>query len=199
MGSRTLLALGLSLVVLTHAGISRAADTPAVAPEDVPPGDHTAQQKRWYGWQTLLVDAGATLLFVAASSTSSEGEPPPFALPGLVAYVGGGPTVHAFHGRAATAVGDLVMRLGVPVLLGAVTAATSRCEPAQAPESSGDCSWMSQALPGVMTGMALAAVTDALVLSWEPRRSETGERTRTGAPTIAVGSRGLGAWVGVLF
>ena len=164
LGRGTLLALGMSLAVVTRSGVA-AADGPAIAKEDLPPSEPSVRHDRWYGWQPMLVDAAASAFFVVSAATSREGGPGPFVIPGLVAYIGGGPIVHGFHGRAATAVGDLAMRLGLPLVIGAAAGASHQCSSAAAPASSEPCDWLPEAPQGVLMGMAIAAVADAFILS----------------------------------
>src|SRR5438874_841401 len=105
------------------------ASAPAVSTESAAP-------TRWYGYQTLLMDAAAVGLGFAASgvrqSESIEGQ---LLLMGTLA-VGelGAPAIHLFgHGRQSVAAKDLVMRVVAPgacALLGLVigTIATNDVE-----------------------------------------------------------------------
>ena len=71
----------------TPAPSARAKD-PEQEPRAAPP---TPEERRWYGWQTLIADGTAVLV--------TTREP----LAGLGVYTFGGPLVHLVHGRPGVA------------------------------------------------------------------------------------------------
>jgi hypothetical protein len=75
---------------------------PSVAvaePFDEAPADESRaaapQPERWYGWQTLSVDAVPAGLFVAALATDESS----LTVGGAATFALGGPAVHFFHNR----------------------------------------------------------------------------------------------------
>jgi hypothetical protein len=85
------------------------------AANELPPTD--AAPPTWYGWQTLIVDAGvAGVGALAATDESRNG------LGGLAlgAYVLAAPMVHLAHSQGGRALVDVGVRVAAPLLLGAV-------------------------------------------------------------------------------
>ncbi len=108
--------------------------------------------RRWYGWQTLLVDAvaTATFLFPAPELTSL----------GLFAS---GPIVHAAHGNTANAWGSVGLRVGAVgggIGLGIAYANTQDCG------NSSLCGYGFMAVGGAL-GMLVAVIVDATVLAYD--------------------------------
>src|SRR5512140_417237 len=68
----------------------------------------------WYGWQTLLVDAGAIGLATVSANSTGAG----YGALGLYAF--GGPLVHVLHDRAGIGGLDLGIRVGGPIVLGLI-------------------------------------------------------------------------------
>ena len=101
--------------------------TPVIEPSDDEPSP--AGRRRWYGWQTLLIDGVSIGLVIGAVSTAG-----PFisfsgrdkdqtlstslAVMSLGTYVLGAPTVHGLHGHGLKALGSLAMRIGGPAAIG---------------------------------------------------------------------------------
>jgi hypothetical protein len=138
---------------------SLAADVVTVSAAPAPPAVAEPASSHWYGWQTLLADAGSVVLIPAAGA-------------GLIAYPLAAPIIHAAHGRWAIAGLDAGLRITLPLLSGwlAFQAAYQPC--------TGDCSnvWFPK---GTVEGLAAGAIAagvvsivDATVLSWERRAPE---------------------------
>jgi hypothetical protein len=79
-------------------------------PATAPPPPRT--ENHWYGWQTLVVDAGWIMLGVLGSGSNSSA----VSVVGIVTYFLGGPVVHWAHGHGAKGAIDLGIRLGAPVV-----------------------------------------------------------------------------------
>jgi hypothetical protein len=126
-------------------------------------------EKRWYGWQTLLVD-GASVLTI------------PFGI-GIVGYFVGGPIVHLAHGHVGKAFGDLGLRVATPLVVGGVMLA--------ALDSGGDTRGTDGAPPSaalifvgldLLVSAGVASVVDAAALAWEQRPVKPAQP----APTLVV-------------
>jgi hypothetical protein len=90
--------------------------TPAEAPDEPKP---VKKKKRyWYGWQIIIMDGSALLLF-----TSGAG----LYLLAVPVYVLGGPLVHASHKQGIKGAISLGLRIGAPLIAGTVSARTKPC------------------------------------------------------------------------
>lgn len=89
----------------------------AAAPQQGEPAD-TPWLKRWYGWETLSLDAAALGLGVM-SFTTADGQGTAGALLGsgaLSTYAFGAPAVHLLRDQSGKALTSLGLRVGLPVL-----------------------------------------------------------------------------------
>jgi hypothetical protein len=135
-------------------------------------GDEAPSPTRWYGWQTLAVDAvslGTSALGFALPSGvlfSSSGQA--LVGVGLLGYAAGPPVVHGLHGHGGTAGVDVAIRVTAPFVLGLVGYGL---EVASTPPCTGD-GWCFRGLGGFgvgfLAGYAGAIVFDAAVLAREP-------------------------------
>jgi hypothetical protein len=132
-------------------------------PETTPP----ESPRHWYGWQTLLVDAGSLALLVAGAEAQSS------VVGGLagMSYAAGPSFVHLAHGRGVQAIGDVLIRVGVPVAFavagGLIAVDTS--SPNESSEEAGLPNWLGGAALGLVIGVVTAVAIDAAALAWEPR------------------------------
>lgn len=128
--------------------------------------------QRWYGWQTLIVDAGG--LAIGAWIGASEREPNEDGeIPSHTIGVGAGmytvgflgaPFVHVAHGRGLRALGDFALRgLGVPLII--LPGVLGWCA-ATAGSDEGACTETGVEV-GLIGGSVAAAMIDAFVLGWE--------------------------------
>lgn len=108
----------------------------------------------WYGWEILLAD-GASLALL-----TTKGAP---ALLGLVGYVLAGPAIHFANNDRVTALIDLGLRVGAPLVGGELAAANDPCL------HGASCDAPGPTLFGVIAGMGAAAITDWAFLSWHVR------------------------------
>lgn len=148
------------------------AATPRV-PARLPELRESSQPARWYGWQTLLVDAGSVgLVLVPSQATRWIGGTACFAAT---------PLVHVAHGRPAVGLASLAIRaVGFAV-------AVSGIDAAQGPEGAGggDAS-------GYLVGAGIlvaAPFVDALVFAREPARPAARAASLRWSPTLAVTDR----------
>jgi hypothetical protein len=134
----------------------------------------------WYGWQTLLIDAGCVAL-TALSLEVNNGQGGAGAVvllgAGGLGYVFGGPAVHWQHDREFIAYADITMRLGAPLLLGQLAAAAAS-QPRVGCETF--CSAQAQNFgEGLIVGIATAVLVDAIALSWESAPAPKASATQT--------------------
>lgn len=128
------------------------------------PADRDAE-RRWYGWETLTVDA------VSISAI-------PVAGVGIAGYLLGGPIVHASHDRWGIAAASLGLRLGLPLVGGMAGSKLENCHVSSSYDE-GMCG-LAGLILGMGVGMLTAIVIDAAVLSYE-RAPATSERGPSGA------------------
>jgi hypothetical protein len=133
-----------------------------------------APARRWYGWQTLILDGAALATWGAAGTGGGSGV---LAVAGLGVYLLGPPIVHFAHGHVGKGFGDILMRVGLPLGLGALGYAAG----------SDDCRGGDFCLPtsalyaglGVLIGYGGAVAIDAALLAREdvgPEPLRTGKR-----------------------
>jgi hypothetical protein len=136
------------------------------------------EQRSWYGWQTLATDLGAVALVAAALAVADGGEPPAaLGYAGLGLYVLGGPVVHLAHRNPGRAAGSLALRVGGPILGGAVGCA--------ADGNDGGVGCLGGLALGVFLGTLSAVVIDAAALAHEPVSKPTA-RWRAPKPRVSV-------------
>jgi hypothetical protein len=88
-------------------------------------GDEAPSPTRWYGWQTLAVDAvslgTSTLGFALPSGVLFSSSGQALVGVGLLGYAAGPPVVHGMHGHGGTAGIDAAIRITAPFVLGRVS------------------------------------------------------------------------------
>lgn len=90
-----------------------------IAPEDLPPPERPSSKRMsWYGWQTLLVDAGSFVLGQAGGQAGGAGGSL-LSVTAFLGYVALAPAVHGFHHRDGALLLDMALRIALP-LIGAV-------------------------------------------------------------------------------
>jgi hypothetical protein len=194
-------------------------------PRAPPPPPAPTSHPTWYGWQTLAADAASVVIVsfgLTRTETSTSGGmdllAPVMIYGGAGAFVLGGPIVHAAHGRWTTAMGDLALRVGAPLVAGVVgygiastqvTSLPAYCNDPPAgfqglgcvlDQVGNDSIRAEGALIGAGTGALVASVLDAAVLAHAPTSPSPVERlqpTLTWSPTVAVRPEG-GASAGVV-
>jgi hypothetical protein len=169
----------LAVVLATVAATSRAA---RASESSAPPAEV------WYGWQTLLSDAGAIGLWSLAAvlddaqygSTSRQSYrawSTALTAAGFTVYGLGAPAIHLAHGRGEKSLESLLLRLGLPLggaLAGALTGVAA-CGRSDAEVS---CPVVTGVL-GFLAGGAAAMVLDATVIARERVEPATGTRFQT--------------------
>jgi hypothetical protein len=138
--------------------------TPALA--DSPSLDEPARpREEWYGWQTLALDGIAATMATATFLTNDDTEVAFWEL-GIGTYAFGPPLVHAAHRRPLVAVGDLGLRLAVPVIglfVGAQLDKSWDCNAMM------DCRMSTDGMiAGGLLGAALVSAADAAIFTYEP-------------------------------
>jgi hypothetical protein len=132
--------------------------------------DPAPAESSWYGWQTLIVDAGS----VAVAALGWEKQA--LSAVGVGGYLLGGPIVHAVHGRGISAAGSLGLRLAAP-LVGAVIgyeAGGGACQRAKETDRTDPADGLGAAfgaLAGASVGVLGAIILDAALLARETQPS----------------------------
>lgn len=156
-------------------GRSRAAPFATEAPPEQPA---TTEKRKWYGWQTIVVDCVAIgALF-------------PFFFPGVALYGLGSPIVHWIHGNVGAGLISATLRLG--------GGATLVGGGAMASSSGGSAAGAGGAI-FIVTGivaLATAPVLDAAVFGYDEPEPEKSVRL---VPTFAVTPAGATAGVAGTF
>jgi hypothetical protein len=164
------------LFLLSATTAARADDDgapPAAAPTTTVKTPVTNLETRWYGWQTLAVDAGSVGIGLVGGAA---GRGDAGAVAALTGYVLGAPIVHAVHGRTDAAVGDFALRLGAALAGGAIgygvgVASFHGCAP-DAWFCGRDWSGMEGAVLGGLGGAVTAVILDASLLGRERVRKD---------------------------
>jgi hypothetical protein len=169
---------------------------------DALPAGNTAGRERWYGWQTLLTDAGSlTLVGIGAAATDSSaqrGKTLAIALSaaGAIGYALGGPIVHFEHGQKNNAIASLALRAGLPVggALAGYLVGLGGCTGTH--DAAVPCP-VAMSMVGGITGLGAAVLVDALGLGYGPIESSRG--TVVFAPTVEVAQSGVRIGLGGAF
>lgn len=106
---------------------------------------------RWYGWQTLAVDAAGIGVSLAVRSEA----------PYMLATLAGAPAVHFAHGHQVRALVDFGVRVVLPAAVGLAVAG-----PYDPPEGESDKKY-ERFVIGATIGAVLASAFDAVVLGRE--------------------------------
>lgn len=150
-------------------------------------------ERRWYGWQGAVLDAGVvalgtTSLVLVSSDWENYEEREQAAellfFVGAVVYGAGPPTIHLGHRQPWQALGSLGLRVALPAIGGASGLSLATCP--HPGEEYGNCG-MLELMIGASTGAVVAMVLDASLLAWESPKS--GERSGTQLGVTPVMSR----------
>jgi hypothetical protein len=167
----------LTVVLLITSTLEAAAQPATTAPAPPPELAHDGGT-RWYGYQTLAVDAVA----LGVLALAVEGDDSEVAWLGLGLAVAGPAMVHATHGRTSAAVGSSLLRLGAVAAGLSIGAALETC----GPEAHSTCR-VEGAMIGALVGWGTAAVIDGVVVARErraprvvPTFATTGDGVRVG-------------------
>jgi hypothetical protein len=171
----------LAAVLATAAASSRGADAAeASAPTEV--------ATSWYGWQTLLSDAGAIGLwslaavvdeaqYGSASWRSYQAWSTALTASGFAVYALGAPAIHLAHGHPDKVADSLVMRVGLP-LGGALVGVLAGAAACGRSDDEVPCPLVTGVL-GFVAGGVAAMVLDAVVVAHEAVGPVTGSRFQT--------------------
>ncbi len=185
--------------------------TPAVAravePADSRTIDREAEPEtpaaptRWYGWQSLPIDALAVTVLALSASTSSDAifdEGRLLTVGAVGIYLLGGPLVHLGHGHRQRAADSLGLRLGAPLaagFLGAALGYVTTPERGELENRCNDCGALRAlggGMIGVGIGMLASIVIDDFVLARETIPAHAPRWTLTVAPASASGGLDFG-------
>ena len=139
---------------------------PAAAPSEPP------STSSWYGWQIVLLDAGAVVV-VAASDSSGRGTSTALVLGGVGIYALGGPVTHVLHGQKLRGAASLGLRVGAP-LLGGLLGAGAGGGPCVDTDAKNSCAAAGvYGALGAAVGALTAMVIDDGVLAYDDRATPT--------------------------
>lgn len=159
--------------------------------EDPPHDAVTAESspERWYGWQTLSVDALPAGLFAFALLTEGDTSTTLWAGGGL-AFALGAPTVHVLHERPLVGLGSFGLRVGLPFVGALIGSAFVDLNPE--PDLPGVEHEPDDGTPiilGGLVGAATATALDAAFLGYEPAPSRAAKSDGVAASNVAVSFR----------
>lgn len=138
-------------------------------------------ERRWYGWETLTMDA----VSIAAM---------PVAGVGVGGYLLGAPIIHAAHDRWGIAAASLGLRVGLPIV-GAMAGVKLENCPKAGQYDEGMCG-LGGALLGMGVGMLTAIIIDAAVLSYERVPATSANATSGGsARATSTTSVAIAPWI----
>jgi hypothetical protein len=155
---RTIFRLAIILVALI-AG-TRAAPAADTGPSEKPPTS-------WYGWQTLMADAGAVGLWSLGLAMDDETAGGTVMGAGTAVYAFAAPAIHWSHGQVRKGWGSLGLRVGLPfvgagagLILGSIACDSSEDEFIPCP--------VGLMAMGFLSGFIAAPAVDAAALAREP-------------------------------
>jgi hypothetical protein len=154
-----------------------AAQVPPAPPEpgpeagpSIPIAPAVPVPERWYGWQTLLTDAGAITLTIALTASADEHDDAAvigaFVI-GASAFALGAPIVHVAHGHWGKAGISLALRLGLSLIGGAIGAGVGADSCSQYVYDHEGCA-VGYGVLGLIAGATTALIVDAAGLAREP-------------------------------
>jgi hypothetical protein len=193
-----LVALGLVVSTsLASTQVARAQVPEGFPSEDAPPTrTPVAFGDRWYGWETLLVDAGAFGIFAAGIRLGSEG----IAGTGALVYGAGPPVIHGLRGHAEMGAVDLMVRVFAPITLGAAGFAIDEASsPPCSPTAFVCIRGLGGAAVGILAGYVGAVVLDAGFLAWDSAPKHEKPSAVLWSPTVSVAHGGGSLGVGGAF
>jgi hypothetical protein len=138
-------------------------------PQSWTSADTVPAKRRWYGWETLSLDAAAMGLGVMSYSTF-EGKGSGGALLGsgaLSTYAFGAPAVHLLRDQPSKAMVSLGLRVGLPVMaVGIVT--LGKGERCVEPDEARCQAYRERLFVAGAVSAALVSLIDGAVLAWQP-------------------------------
>ncbi len=125
LSALTLAALATTLFTATPAHAEPGASARSrVEPEASPAADQpvakVSKESHWYGYQTLAVDAAALGLYALSGTADGTTAGSVLGTTGVVAYAVVPGVIHLAHHSPGKAVGDLALRVGTPLVAGAI-------------------------------------------------------------------------------
>jgi hypothetical protein len=120
-----------------------------------PRNERPVTKRRWYGWQTLVMDAVSIGLILAALDDDVGNGA---AIAGLVGYGFGAPIVHVAHGQPGKAFASLGLRVGAPFVGARFCGGIANC--------TGE-GGLRDVIFGLLSGAAAAITIDAAVIANE--------------------------------
>ena len=165
---------------------------------DTPAGE--TKESRWYGWQTLAVDAVAMTAFAygiergAGDVFSSDRGGEAFAYGGFGAYLLGGPAMHLIHDRPGSALGSFGLRMAAPLVGMYAGSAMAGCGHSSTNRDGEPCGLTESGI-GIVVGAGTAIAIDAIFLARketpgaEQRRQRAALRPQLAPGVVVTGER----------
>jgi hypothetical protein len=134
----------------------------------------------WYGWQTLLTDAGALSLLVVGTSLDLRQATLVHAIQitGASSYLLGAPTVHWLHGHPSKALESVGLRLAAPAASGLLGYGIGALACGKNDDSDASCPAVLGGV-GLALGFGAAIAIDAAVLAREPSGPEVSQSSQS--------------------
>jgi hypothetical protein len=145
---------------IAHSESSTPAEPTAPAPKPAVIGS-TSTGIRWYGYQTLALDAASVaLIYGGANSGGSSGGTALAAL-GVMLWVAGGPAVHGLHHQPGRSLASVGLRLGGPLAGALIGVGIGAAVPH--PSEGTNTAMLPPTLVGGLVGFLLGAIGGAVV------------------------------------
>ncbi|HEY6458526.1 MAG TPA: hypothetical protein VIY73_00195 [Polyangiaceae bacterium] len=192
----------LALPPLPAASTATSPSSTASSASELVPDAPPPTERHWYGWETLLVDAGALTTMIAGAVAQSTA----VGVTGVTAYALGPSVVHAARGRGEAALVDASVRVLLPVFSATVGYAIDvGTSPPCAPDEILCLRGLGGLAAGLVVGYVGAVIIDASVLAWDrvplsPDRAPAAEQPASAArirwaPTVGITQQGATAGV----
>jgi hypothetical protein len=156
----------------------RVQSAPPAAPWEAPP------KRRWYGWQTLLLDVPSLALWIGGAAASPQSGA--LAVAGFTGFVLGGPIVHAAHGHWGKAGASIAFRAGTVLIAG--VGAVGCISDSVSSESGCRGGYAALLVVGSL-GVLAAVAVDAAFIAREDVKPDNGDRV---AVRVWIAEKGRG-------
>lgn len=168
------------------AGVAHSEPFHEAPPDEVV--DAVTPTERWYGWQTLSVDALPIGLLITGITVEGDARPT-LLVSGATTFAVGAPVVHMVHDRPLIGLASFGLRVGLPVL--GIAVGSAFYNPNISPDIPGSPKDDSDdgALPlvvGGLIGVAGASALDAGLLAYETSPESAANDDVSLAPPLGV-------------
>jgi hypothetical protein len=138
-----------------------------------PPPKTEKTEKVWYGYQTLIIDAGTGALFLTGVYSGVGG----LTLPGFLGYLFGTPIDHWIHGNIGQGFGSIGIRLVLPAISAGIGAIVGLFIKSDKTDIAGQVTDHvdhagTGAEVGLLVGMVITTAIDAFALAYTKEKVE---------------------------